>query len=290
MHVARAVGTPWWSLVLPGSADRVAPLGLPATCPHPSVAQTASTSLKVTAWRPGSRCHRCSRDLPTVTRPATQAGPAACRQIPQSSTIAPNPRRGRINSSTDCARSLFALFQSSKTCNPYLTFPKDSHLVLVRLQGSIFSSIAAAELPSWRTASPQHLSTPSGTFFSCNTPQALGTAIHATPLIPALRHAVPDCRIAVASSGFANRVPSRNNPGVDHLFATPSPLDDLLKNAAQSLRQQNPFNGVPYAVITSTGNERTWPRRRLSSAAPLSESASLWRPNSTRPHYPLTAR
>ena len=97
-------------------------------------------------------------------------------------------------------------------------------------------------------------------------PRALGTAIHATPLIPALRHAVPDCHIAVASSGFATEV-FRNNPGVDHIFATPSPLD-YLKSAVHSLRQQNPFNGVPYAVITSTGNERT----RVTAQALLSGS------------------
>ena len=134
------------------------------------------------------------------------------------------------------------------------------------MKGSIFSSIAAAErlLANGITATPLHTIRH---FLLLQYPQALGTAIHATPLIPALRHAVPDCRIAVASSGFATET-FRNNPGVDHLFATPSPLDDL-KNAVQSLRQQNPFNGVPYAVITSTGNERT----RVTAQAILSGSA-----------------
>jgi ADP-heptose:LPS heptosyltransferase len=84
---------------------------------------------------------------------------------------------------------------------------------------------------------------------------ALGTAIHATPLIPALRQAVPDCRIAVAASGFALAI-LRNNPGIDHLIETPSPLHDL-PGAVRSLRAHQPFGKTPYITLTSTGNERT---------------------------------
>ncbi|RSL14793.1 ADP-heptose:LPS heptosyltransferase [Edaphobacter aggregans] len=133
------------------------------------------------------------------------------------------------------------------------------------VKGSIFSSVAAAErlVSNGIAATPLHQIKH---FLLLQYPRALGTAIHATPLIPALRHAVPDSRIVVASSGFATEV-FRNNPGVDHLFATPSPLDDL-KSAVQSLRQQNPFKAIPYAVITSTGNERT----RVTAQALLSGS------------------
>ena len=84
---------------------------------------------------------------------------------------------------------------------------------------------------------------------------ALGTAIHATPLIPALRQAVPDCRIAVAASGFALEV-MRNNPGIDYLLETPSPLHNM-QGAVRTLRAHNPFGKIPYITITSTGNERT---------------------------------
>ena len=84
---------------------------------------------------------------------------------------------------------------------------------------------------------------------------ALGTAIHATPLIPALRAAVPACRIVVVASGFGVDV-FRNNPGVDQLIETPSPLKDL-RGAVRALRAQHPFRGSNYATLTSTGNERT---------------------------------
>jgi len=96
---------------------------------------------------------------------------------------------------------------------------------------------------------------------------ALGTAIHATPLIPALRQAVPGCRIAVAASGFALDV-LRYNPGIDHLIETPSPLHDL-KGAVRVLRQQNPFAETSYATLTSVGNERT----RVAAQAVLSGAA-----------------
>lgn len=97
---------------------------------------------------------------------------------------------------------------------------------------------------------------------------ALGTAIHATPLIPALREAVPGCRIAVASGGFGLEV-LRNNPGIECLLETPSPLRDL-KGAVHALRAQNPFRGLPYVTLTSTGNERT----RIAAQAIFSGAAT----------------
>jgi ADP-heptose:LPS heptosyltransferase len=96
---------------------------------------------------------------------------------------------------------------------------------------------------------------------------ALGTAIHATPLIPALREAVPGCGIAVAASGFSLDL-LRHNPGVDWLIETPSPLHDL-KGAVRMLRQRNPFFGTTYATLTSVGNERT----RVAAQAVLSGAA-----------------
>jgi len=84
---------------------------------------------------------------------------------------------------------------------------------------------------------------------------ALGTAIHATPLIPALRAAVPACRIAVVASGFGIDV-FRNNPDVDQLVETPSPLKHL-RGSIRALRLQHPFHGMEYVTLTPTGNERT---------------------------------
>jgi ADP-heptose:LPS heptosyltransferase len=84
---------------------------------------------------------------------------------------------------------------------------------------------------------------------------ALGTVVHATPLVPALREAVPDCRIVVAASGFALEI-LRNNPGIERLIATPSPLRDW-RGAAQMLRRENPFREGDFVILTPVGNERT---------------------------------
>ena len=86
-------------------------------------------------------------------------------------------------------------------------------------------------------------------------PAPLGTAIHATPLVPALREAVPGCRIVVAANGLAAEV-FRGNPGVDRLIETPSPIKDLL-GAVRGLREQKLFGGEAFVTVTSTGNERT---------------------------------
>jgi ADP-heptose:LPS heptosyltransferase len=84
---------------------------------------------------------------------------------------------------------------------------------------------------------------------------ALGTAIHATPLFAALRHAVPSAKIAVVASGFSLEA-LRNNPHIDTLIATPSPLKDL-KSSIRSLRQQFPFRSERFVTLSAMGNERT---------------------------------
>jgi ADP-heptose:LPS heptosyltransferase len=81
---------------------------------------------------------------------------------------------------------------------------------------------------------------------------ALGTAIHSTPIIPALRSAVPDAHIVVAASGFGLEV-FRNNPGVDVLVEMPSPIHN--SQAKKVLAQHLP--AAPFATLTPTGNERT---------------------------------
>ena len=83
-------------------------------------------------------------------------------------------------------------------------------------------------------------------------PGALGTAIHATPLVAALRAAVPDCRIVVGASGFGLDV-FRGNPYVDKLMETASPLVNL-RAAIEPLR--GVFGGEEYATLLSVGNQR----------------------------------
>jgi ADP-heptose:LPS heptosyltransferase len=84
---------------------------------------------------------------------------------------------------------------------------------------------------------------------------ALGTVIHATPLIPALRAAVPDARIVVAASGFGVEI-FHGNPGVTAVLPIPNPTQHPVE-AALALRKTLPLDQL-YATITTTGNERTW--------------------------------
>ena len=86
-------------------------------------------------------------------------------------------------------------------------------------------------------------------------PLALGTAIHATPLIAAIHAAIPDARVSAAASGFALEI-LRNNPGLERLISTPSPLRELLP-AANAIRRANVFGRERYAVLLTTGNERS---------------------------------
>jgi ADP-heptose:LPS heptosyltransferase len=93
-----------------------------------------------------------------------------------------------------------------------------------------------------------------GNFLLLQHATALGAVVHATPLVAALRKAVPGCRIVVAASGMAREI-YRYNPDVS-VIETPSPLRDL-KGAVPALRGLNPLRGTAFATITSTGNERT---------------------------------
>ncbi len=84
---------------------------------------------------------------------------------------------------------------------------------------------------------------------------ALGTALHATPLIAALRAVVPEARLIAAASGFGLGV-LQGNPQLERLIAMPSPLADL-GGAVRALRTARAFRGEPYAVLQTTGNGRT---------------------------------
>src|SRR6185312_5083770 len=84
---------------------------------------------------------------------------------------------------------------------------------------------------------------------------ALGTAVHATPLIRALHDAQPNTSIAVAADSFTLPLIA-HHPVVDRVIATPSPLTDL-RVAANVLRGAKPFAGEPFLAIAAVGNERT---------------------------------
>jgi len=84
--------------------------------------------------------------------------------------------------------------------------------------------------------------------------QALGTAIHATPLFEALRKARPSARITVASSGIALEV-IRNNPFVDRVIETPNVYKHTLAAARVLRRTYRP--GKIFCIITLNGSSRS---------------------------------
>ncbi|MGC9198631.1 MAG: glycosyltransferase family 9 protein [Acidobacteriaceae bacterium] len=86
-------------------------------------------------------------------------------------------------------------------------------------------------------------------------PLALGTAIHATPLIAAIHAVIPEARVSAAASGFALEI-LRNNPGLETLTFSPSPLHEV-RAAAKALRRAKPFGREHHAVLLTTGNERS---------------------------------
>jgi ADP-heptose:LPS heptosyltransferase len=123
------------------------------------------------------------------------------------------------------------------------------------IKGTGFSAIAAVERGSGAGRSGERELSSFRNFLLLQHARALGTVVHATPLIPALREAMPDCRIAVAASGFSVEV-LRNNPGIERLIETPSPLSDW-RGAARVLRRENPFRGGDFLIVTPVGNDRT---------------------------------
>lgn len=85
-------------------------------------------------------------------------------------------------------------------------------------------------------------------------PAALGAALHATPVLPALRAAVPNAEITVCASGFALDV-LRYNLAIDRLVETPNPTRQF-GPAVRAIRNALPARR-PFATITTTANERS---------------------------------
>ncbi|HEY2039186.1 MAG TPA: glycosyltransferase family 9 protein [Edaphobacter sp.] len=127
--------------------------------------------------------------------------------------------------------------------------------LLRSLKSAAFSGIAAIENGTGRNTVGQKQLNQVENFIVLQHASALGTAIHGTPVFAALKHAVPKANIAVVASGFSLDA-LRNNPNVDTLIATPSPLKDL-KSSVRSLRQQFPFRRKSFVTLAPIGNERT---------------------------------
>jgi len=85
--------------------------------------------------------------------------------------------------------------------------------------------------------------------------KALGTVVHTTPLMAALREAVPGCRIVVAASGMSKEI-YRRSPEVEQVIETPDPTRDA-KGAVRALRGKKLFDGEPFCTLAPLGNERT---------------------------------
>lgn len=85
----------------------------------------------------------------------------------------------------------------------------------------------------------------------------LGSVVHATPLLEALKTAMPDAYIAVAASRMAASVLS-NSPFLDgRLTATASPFSSFRSAAADAQALLRAMPSGPRCVITTIGNQRT---------------------------------
>ncbi|MFN2976046.1 glycosyltransferase family 9 protein [Terriglobus aquaticus] len=92
-------------------------------------------------------------------------------------------------------------------------------------------------------------------FFLPQYQSALGTVVHATPLVELLKRSLPQARVVVASSGLAEQV-WQENPHLERLLHTPNPLHDPV-GAVRALRAARMFVGERYVTLLTTGNERT---------------------------------
>ncbi len=92
-------------------------------------------------------------------------------------------------------------------------------------------------------------------FFLPQFQAALGTPVHATPVVEVLKASVPGARIVVAASGLAHQV-WQGNPHVELLLNVPNPVGDL-NAAVKAVRAAHLFGGEPYTTLFTIGNERT---------------------------------
>lgn len=95
----------------------------------------------------------------------------------------------------------------------------------------------------------------------------LGTTVHETPVLEALRAAVPDARIVAAVSGLPRQV-LEHHPAPDSLVPVPDPNRDF-RGAVAGLRGiVNSFRGEPWCALFTSWNSRS----RVALATMLSGS------------------
>lgn len=82
----------------------------------------------------------------------------------------------------------------------------------------------------------------------------LGAAIHCTPLIPALRAAVPDAEIVLATRGYGAEV-FQGNPDVNRIMPVPNPGSDF-RGAVRELRKVvQEYSARPFITLVPLGVE-----------------------------------
>lgn len=114
---------------------------------------------------------------------------------------------------------------------------------------------------------------------------ALGAAITATPLYEALRRAIPDAYIAVATGGFSYQA-LKCNPYIDKVYETPHPHTHFLKSAAYFLGHMRQWRKNFDCVITDTFNAHSKATAlQIFSGIPVRAGYSN---RSAWVHYPIT--
>lgn len=84
----------------------------------------------------------------------------------------------------------------------------------------------------------------------------LGSAVHETPLIEALRTAVPDANIVAAGSGIAAEV-YRHHPGLTRTERVPNPNSDFWGAVRGYRKIVQSFRGEPWCSLSTTWNHRS---------------------------------
>lgn len=84
----------------------------------------------------------------------------------------------------------------------------------------------------------------------------LGSVVHATPLFEALKTAVPNAAVVVATSAMAESVLG-NNPFIDRCVTTPSPFVYFSRATASVRELLRGLPEEPRCIVTAIGNQRT---------------------------------
>lgn len=84
----------------------------------------------------------------------------------------------------------------------------------------------------------------------------LGSVVHVTPLFEALKLAIPDAHITVATSPMAASVLG-SNPFIDRCVVTPDPFTHFVQALAAVRDLLRGLPGGPRCIVTAIGNQRT---------------------------------